>query len=185
VTAADATARGDLIEALMPDAAFLAMAVRDRDPADIHTRLAGLARHELEALAVILAGMVDPDRSLADALGWVDFDEHGRTLDRAPDYGEGVVRGIARDPDQATAGPDYAAAMRALEGEPLTLEPRERTLAVRIGVLRGMTNDDIAAALGMKPDAVDKAWARVKEYARAAGLPVPRRPPGPGRNEAA
>jgi hypothetical protein len=176
VTAADATARGDLAEALLPDAAYLAMAVRDRDPADIAQRLAGLTRHELEALAVVLAALVDPDRSLREALGWIDFDEHGRPLDKLPNPGPYVIRNTARDPERGTTGPDYAAAIRGLEGEPLPMRGIDHTLAVEIGMRRGMTREAIAQELRMELAAVDRSWERIKGRRRAAGQHVPDEP---------
>lgn len=176
----ESTARGDLAEALLPEAAFLAMAVRDRDPADIAQRLAGLTRHELEALAVVLAAMVDPDRSTADALDWIDFDEQGRALETPPRSPRGAIRDLARDPERAATGPCYATAIRSLEGERLRLRGIDRTLAVRVGVTRGMSYADVACELGMDEDAVRRSWERIKRRAREDGLPVPQRPPGRG-----
>lgn len=180
-----ATARGDLMEALIPDAAYLAVAVRDRDPADIAARLAGLSRYELEALAVLLAGMVDPGRSVADLLGWIDFDEHGRPLGGQASRAELPLHRKAREPRPPGIGPDHAAALRVLEGERLELRAQDRALAVRMAVMRGWTDEEIAAALGMTVAAVQQAWNRIKQAAREAGLSVPRRPDRPGRNEVA
>lgn len=182
----DATTRADLAQALIPEAAYLAMAVRDRDPNEIATRLNGLTRHRLEALAVVLAAMVDPDRSLKEALAWVDFDEHGRPLQPEPCRDFRLIRNAAREPAQSAAiGPDYAAALRALEGEPITLRKLDRALAVELAARRGWTTPQIAAALDMTETAVDRAWQRVKDRARANGRPVPRRPIAPSRTEAA
>lgn len=162
-----ATARGDLAQALVPEAAFLAMAVRDRDPAEIAHYLNGLTRHRLEALAVVLAAMVDPDRSLKEALAWVDFDEHGQPLEPTPCRDFRLIRNAAREPAQSQAvGPDYAAVIRALEGERITLRPADRALAVTIAIRRGWTKERTAAALGVSEGAVGKAWLRAKARRR-------------------
>lgn len=159
----DATERGDLAAALITDAAYLTMAVRDRDPADIAQRLAGLTRHELEALAVVLAAMVDPDRSVHQALGWIDFDEHGRPLEETPQKDGRRIRNAAREPEHSTAiGPDWAAAVRALEGEPIPLRKLDRTLAVEIATRRGWTKERTARVLGMTETAVDRSWQRTR-----------------------
>lgn len=68
----DAAARGDLAEELVPEAVDLAMAVREESREEIAARVGGLSRHRLEALVVVLAAMVDPDRSVQDALGWLE-----------------------------------------------------------------------------------------------------------------
>lgn len=170
----DATARGDLAEALIPDAAFLAMAVRDRDPADVHQRLAGLTRHELEALTVVLAGLVDPDRSIQDALGWITFDEHGHALDTPHTSDQRPIRQVARDPDTKIPGADYAAALRGLEGERLPLRGVDRTLAVQIGMRRDMTREAVARELCTNSAdyaktlaAVKRTWERITARKRA------------------
>jgi hypothetical protein len=163
----DATARADLAQELIREAAYLAMAVRDRDPADIAQRLRGLTRHELEALAVVLAAMVDPDRSVHQALGWIDFDEHGRPLEQAPRRDGRALRRVARDPEPSTAGPDYAAAVRALEGERIELRGIDRTLAVAVAARWGWTKARTAAVLGMTETAVGRSWERTKRRRKA------------------
>lgn len=165
----DATARADLAQALIPEAAYLAMAVRDRDPADIAQCLAGLTRHQLEALAVVLAAMVDPERTLQDALGWIDFDEHGQPLEEAPRRDGRRIRNAVREPHPSEAvGPDYAAALRALEGEPIELRQADRALAVTIAIRRGRTKKETADVLGMSEGAVGKAWLRSQNRREAA-----------------
>lgn len=165
----DAAARGDLAEALVREAAFLAMAVRDRDPADIATRLAGLTRHELEALAVVLAAMVDPDRTMHDALGWIDFDEHGQPLEKTPRKDGRRIRNTVREPEPSRAtGPDHVAVIRALEGEPIPLRKLDRTLAVASAARRGWTKAYTARVLGMTEEAVDRSWQRTRARRRGA-----------------
>ncbi|MEU9578763.1 hypothetical protein [Streptomyces chilikensis] len=161
--------RGDMVEAVLPEATSLAVEVREGTPDDIRTRLAGLSRHELEAVAVVLAAMVDPDRTLGELLGWVDFDEHGRPV-------EGTVRQGAswsvrecvpqRAPDRSR-GVDMVAVNRALRpggGEiaaVLTAEERRVAVQVGLGELR-MTKAVVAERLGMQVDAVARSWERWK-----------------------
>lgn len=68
---------------------------------------------------------------------------------------------------------DEVAVLRALRGEPVPLNSRERTRAVEVGLLRGMGYDDVSDALRMDRDTVKRSWERIKERRRAAGLPVP------------
>lgn len=86
-----ATRRGDLAERLLPVAARLACVVHGEGGAtDVAHILRQLDVAELEALAVILAGLVDPERSVDDALGWVTWDEHGNPIQ--PARRQGTVR---------------------------------------------------------------------------------------------
>lgn len=66
-------------EALVPLAARLVGAVHTRDKAHIHGLFAELRRrprlagvHPAEALATVLAAMVDDARPISDLLAWVD-----------------------------------------------------------------------------------------------------------------
>jgi hypothetical protein len=168
----DAEARGDLVEALLPDAAALAVAVREEPQEQIAARLSGLSRHELESLAVVLAAMVDPDRSIADALGWVDFDEYGNPLP-SPGRSWASVRDAARpEPLDRRAGVDMAAVERALSGEDIPLNLYERRAAVVLGVQRGMGHDTVAGSLRMSREAVVRTWERTKARARKNGMDV-------------
>ncbi|GHJ34275.1 hypothetical protein TPA0910_87080 [Streptomyces hygroscopicus subsp. sporocinereus] len=170
--------RGDFVEALMPVAAGLAMAVREETPAEVKARLHELDRHELEAVAVVLAAMVDPDRPLIDALGWVDFDEHGEPL-KGPQKSRRTVGSLARAQIvDRTQGVDRVAVERALNGERFQLNQHERTIGVDLGIRRGMSYDDVADRLGMTREAVQRSWDRSKKQARANGQYVPLQPVG-------
>lgn len=164
--------RGDLAEALLPEAAGLVVDVREATVDQIGSRLAGMSRHELEGLAVVLAAMADPDRSLQDALGWVDFDEHGEALPW-----RSKARRNVRDLVQARAdrgrGVDEVAVDRALAGEPQELTAAERTLGVDRGLRRGLGYGVVAERLGMSREAVRRSWERSKVLARAEGRWVP------------
>lgn len=85
MTGHDPNAMGALAESLIWPALDLVGLVRgghgDRD--DIGGLLSGLSDEERWALPVILAAMVDHERTPDELLGWVGFDEHGRPL-RSP-----------------------------------------------------------------------------------------------------
>lgn len=75
--------RADYLETLAPLAVRLVCAVHDEGPASTTATLAAIAalpRPEnidpMTALAVILAAMVDPERSVDDTLGWVRNLDH-------------------------------------------------------------------------------------------------------------
>ena len=171
--------RGDMVEALMPEAAGLVVDVHEGSADDIKTRLSGLTRHELEALAVVLAAIADPDRPLKDALAWVTFDEHGhRVAPSQTTRTDKAVRDLAPEILRNTAGVDVVAVNRALtsEGAGLPLNRDERRLAIEVGLRRGMAYELVAKRLGMDVEAVKRSWERIKSRARAAGQPVPQRP---------
>lgn len=173
MTALTAEQRGDMVEALLPEAAGLVVDVHEGSADDIKTRLRGLTRHELEAVTVLLAALADPDRSLKDALSWVTFDEHGQPT--APPLA--VVRTV-RDAAPVVKpkgyGIDTSAVLRALgPGPAVELNRDERRLAIETGIRRGMTYDDVAERLGMDRESVKRAWDRAKTRARAEGRWLP------------
>lgn len=165
--------RGDLAEALIPQAAALAVAVREEPQEEIADRLRGLSHHELEALAVVLAAMVDPDRSLKDALAWIDFDEYGDPTTWKSTVKQTVRQSAKKPPQDRSHGIDEVAVHRALTGERVPLNSRERTRAIEVGLRRGLGYTAVAEALGMQRETVQRSWERIKERRRAAGLPVP------------
>jgi len=76
-----AAERGDLAERLLPIAAGLACIVHgDGVQRDIAHVLAQLDSAERDALVVVLAGLVDPDATLKDVLGYLTWDEHERVI---------------------------------------------------------------------------------------------------------
>lgn len=176
MSALNAEQRGDMVETLMPEAAGLVVDVHEGSADDIKTRLQGLTRHELEAMAVLLAALVDPDRSLKDALAWVTFDEAGEPLERK--YKSRSTRAVR---DMAppvlvdrNAGLDVVAVDRALSPGPhVRLNSTERRFAVERGIRRGMTYSDVAERLQMDREAVQRSWERAKRRAREEGRWVP------------
>ncbi|MFB7867428.1 hypothetical protein [Streptomyces sp. NPDC056069] len=176
--------RGDMAQAMVPEAAGLIVDVHEGSAEDIRSRLQGLTRHELEALAVVVAALADPDRSLPDALAWVNFDEYGDHL--APTKRvQRSVRDAVRNPAKRGHGIDIVAVNRALvPGETVWLSRDERRMAVEVGIRRGMSYEDVAEQLGMELEAVKKAWVRAKERALAEGRPLPTQPVGQIRSAA-
>ncbi|MFJ8677298.1 hypothetical protein [Streptomyces sp. NPDC093589] len=180
MSALSAEERGDLVEALLPDAAGLVCAVREETQEQITARLRGLSRHELEVVAVVLAAMADPDRGLRESFSWISFDEHGEPL-RYPSKAARSIRetvSTALPHTRGRSGVDEVAVERALHGDRQSLNGAERALAVDRGIRRGMDYDLVAELLGMERDAVKQAWVRAKNKARAEGRPVPTQPVG-------
>jgi hypothetical protein len=144
MTALTATERAAQAERLLPYAAqLIALVHGDGGPRDIQQLLARLDPRDLTALLVVAAALADPDRPLADALGWVAFDEHGRP-DR-PVIVTGTVRDLAATTEM--------------------LPPPEERASVVIEVTaelarRGLGREEIAARLGITWDAVGAAHRR-------------------------
>jgi hypothetical protein len=162
-----------MAEALLPEAAGLVVDVHEGSADDIKNRLAGLSRHELEAVAVLVAALADPDRSLKEALAWVTFDEHGAPSP-SPAESRRTVREAAPVIRSRNRGCDAAVVERALgPGPAVPMSRDERRAAIELGVRRGMSYDDLAARLDMDRDAVKRAWERAKGRARMEGRWVP------------
>jgi hypothetical protein len=169
--------RGDLVQALLPEAAGLVTAVREESQEEVTARLRGMSPYELEVVAVILAAMVDPDRGLGEAFGWVNFDEYGEPLSMGGPSSR-TVRDLTSTAPRRGLGVDEVAVERALSGDQINLNRPERALAVDRGIRRGMGYDLVAERLGMDREAVKKAWDRAKKKARAEGRPVPKQQVG-------
>ena len=178
---ADPEQRGALAVAMLPVAAELAAAVHgDGGPEDVAQLLDALANHEVRALLVVLAGLVEVDRPLGALLGWLDFDEHGRPIE--PDTDErSTLQQIA---DQRLADrcrgdiPDQVAIDRALTGEPLALTSAERLELIATAHRAGRPWAEIDALLGHKPGsgAAYRAWLRARRAAHARGRGTPNLP---------
>ncbi|GAA2770560.1 sigma-70 region 4 domain-containing protein [Streptomyces showdoensis] len=174
-----AEARGDMAQAMLPEAAGLIVDVHEGSAQDIRSRLQGLTRHELEALAVVVAALADPERPVLDALRWVDFDEYGDHVPVSTSRSARRVRDAVPNAAPRGHGIDVVAVDRALTpGDSVWLSSPERAFAVDVGIRRGMPYEDVAERLGMTVAAVQKAWTRAKERALAEGRPVPRQPVG-------
>lgn len=64
---------GDLAEQLVPVAARLVATVHDEGPQAVAEALAQVPGGRLDALAVVLAAMVDPDARISELLAWTQF----------------------------------------------------------------------------------------------------------------
>ena len=80
VTLTEQRVLGDLAERLVPVAASFVGVVREEDRDGVTAFLSALAVHERDALLVVLAAMIPEDRTPADLLSWVTWDEEGRPL---------------------------------------------------------------------------------------------------------
>lgn len=80
-TELSAAQRGRLAWSLVPVAMDLAAIVHgEGDVESVAELLADLSEAERHALPVVLAGMVDVDRTPQELLGWITFDEFERPL---------------------------------------------------------------------------------------------------------
>jgi hypothetical protein len=173
--------RGDMAEELLPQAANLVALVHgDGGPRDVHQALARLDARQKEALLVILAGMVDPDQPLSKALGWVEFDEHGRTV-VPPAWGQrATVRDLVPEPELEDDDTyiDEEAVRAYLAGKPVSVTNRERLAAVAAGVRRGMAYPEFDRMHGLGKDSTSTFVSRErrKYAARGEAFPIPERP---------
>lgn len=170
----NAEQRGDMAEALIPEAAALVVDVHEGTQDLIAERLHAMDRHQLEGLAVVLAALVDPDQKLQESLKWVTFDEHGNRLPSAGKSIRSVRQAVLQGTLSRAAGVDEVAVERALRGDrTVVLSTPERRHAVDVGIRRGMGYTLVAEALGMDRETVKQSWERCKVRARAEGRPVP------------
>lgn len=93
---------GDLAERMVFKGARLAAIVHgDGGVWDVDNLIGALDLHELRALAVVCAAMVDPDTTVADALAHITWDEEFRPIQ--PEHGHLTLRQIARKKRPVTA----------------------------------------------------------------------------------
>ncbi|GAB2467882.1 hypothetical protein GCM10027187_40050 [Streptosporangium sandarakinum] len=76
----DARHREHLARHLLQVAMHLACMVRDEAPEDVAAYLAALSPAEREHLPIILAALVDVDRTEEELLAWITWDAEGRAL---------------------------------------------------------------------------------------------------------
>ncbi|MFF1284365.1 hypothetical protein ACFVY4_26935 [Streptomyces sp. NPDC058299] len=171
--------RGDLVEELLPLAAHLACLIRgDGGREDIEAAVTDLTATEQTALIVTLAGLVDPDTPLADALGYLTWDENGHPVPPVR-RDHRTIRTLATRYRTLQTSPyvDMASVIRCLHGERLVLSRPERTAAIEYGARSmGLPFDVIAQRLGMDFKAVKRSWERIKRKARRRGEKWPEAP---------
>jgi hypothetical protein len=129
----NATERGDLAERLLPIAAGLACVVHgDGDRRDVARTLAELDQAERDALIVVLAGLVNPDTTVANALGYVTWDEHGRSA--TPTGRQETLRDIASDESTAHGRLSRVAAIVEDTAELAAQGVPRAVIAARLGI---------------------------------------------------
>jgi hypothetical protein len=146
MTALTATQRGDLAEELLPVAALLACIVHgDGDHHDITHHTARYDRHELVALLVVMAGLVDPEQRISDALTHLTYDETGRPATPTP-AGPLTIRQLAADTDGAPG-----------LGADMVFDSERMLTARRLYVHDGWSLSATARAVGAR-DSTVKTW---------------------------
>lgn len=156
-----------LAEAMIPVAARLVVLVHgDGGRDEVAALLSELTPDEEWALFVVLAAMVNPDRSLGAALGWISWDEHGDPL--APGLAETrTIRDAAEGAEPGSpAGEcvDEVVVERALAG--VRVEAND---AERLAVIEAAARDEdvspttVAMGLGLKANTTQKAIQRTRE----------------------
>lgn len=133
--------RDDLVDALVPLAAELIGCVRDFGPDDVAHVLARVPEGRHDALAVILAAMVDPDTNTAQLLAWTHA---------------GPVK--SRD-----LTPHHLTVKRAGRGHPSKWSERAEEVA-RLTRL-GWSAIEIAERLGTTPRSINRYRASLREVA--------------------
>jgi hypothetical protein len=146
MTALTATERGDLAERLLPLAARLACLVHgDGDHHDITHATRNLDRHELLALIVDLAALVDPNQRVSDALDFVTWNEHGKPAPPVP-AGRLTIRQLASDHDGT---PDM--------GYDMILDSERRNIARHLYLHDGLALATVARAVKAR-DVTVQRW---------------------------
>lgn len=150
-TVLTATEYGDLAERMVPIAAALACVVRgDGDRHTVAHILNQLDPVERDGLIVVLAGLVDPDQVLGQALGYLTWDEYGDPA----------------EPPATTRTVRQAAALIY----PPTEQPTRRTAEIvedtALLATRGLTRAEIASRLQI-------SWGYVQQAHSREGVRVP------------
>lgn len=174
MTATTIESRGDLAERLLVTATHLACLVHgDGGPQDVADTLDALTADETRALVVVLAGLVDPETPIRDALGYLDWDEHGRPAD--PPRQEGTLRDIA-DGAVVDAGPvevDEEVVDRFLHGHRMTLTREEHLAVIVEGLRRGLDYEQLDDLFGNRRGAAQRYLMRARAEARREGRESP------------
>lgn len=172
-----------MAEALLPVAAQLAVLVHgDGGPEDVQAVLEQLDETQRTALIVVLAGLVNPDEPMGNALGWLDFNEHGDTV--VPAWGaRSTVRDMAPEPvlDDEEVFVDPVAVRLYVEGQPVAVSPRERLAAVVEATRRGLSYQDLDRMHGLKGGSTSTFMSRTRKAfaARGEAFPALERPDAP------
>lgn len=174
---ATAQALGDLAEMLLPLAVNLARIVHgDGGREDVEEELSVLDEQQKDALIVVLAGLVDTDRPVCAALGWLGFDEDGRRIEPAWDdwtrLRDLADAGTAEDADDDLV--DEVAVQAYMSGRSVTVTDRERLEAIVRGVRdHGLSVSAFDAMHGLRRAATHDFVQRERKRAEENGLPFP------------
>lgn len=137
--------RGGLVEAMLPVAANLAVLVHgDGGPEDIAEVLAGLDEGQKNALIVVLAGMVDPDRPVGKGLSWTAVTKNAALpmpawleqkplREHAPETAEELGQDFV----------DWAAVEKFVKGFRVEVTDADFLAAVQECIARGMSLGDV------------------------------------------
>lgn len=175
-----AAARGDLAEEMLGRATHMAVLVHgEGGPRDIHQALARLDDAAKDAMIVVLAGLVDLEQPVSDALGWLDFDETGAEI--APPLKEcaalrTLAEGVEDEGDEPGMDPnfvDQVAVQAYADGRDVVVTKRERLEAVRLAVSRGLQYPDIDAMHGLTASSTATFISRSRLTFREWGIPFP------------
>ncbi|OPC84158.1 hypothetical protein B4N89_27415 [Embleya scabrispora] len=153
------------VESLIPLAARLIVLVHgEGGRSDIGEFLAGLSDDERWALLVVLAAMVNPDRSLGAALGWVAWDERGDpgALGLADTR---TIRDVAPDVEaEPSCGEliDSEVLRRALVGEFVDASDSEKRAVIEAAVREGVEPVVVSRGLGLGLKCVQKQIERAR-----------------------
>lgn len=169
----------ELAEAMIPVAARLVVAVHGeggRD--DVAALWAELTPQEHVALAVVLAAMVNPDRSLGAALGWITWDEKGDPL--SPGLAETrTIRDVAVESEVVEDEDEFVDPVvidRALSGGRVEATAVERRAVFEAAVERGVAPVVVAAGLGIDLKLAQKSIERARARLTAAEAASPTQP---------
>ncbi|MFD7868016.1 hypothetical protein [Streptomyces sp. NPDC059783] len=168
--------RGDLAEEMLPVAAHMAAVVHgDGGPEDVAAALDPLTDAQRTALIVVLAGLVDPDQSMGQLLGWLDRDEHGNLTvpaweDRTP------FRDLAPDDAEPEGGDvvDPVAVRLYLQGIPgITVSDAEFSVVLEHAAAQGVTMHELDRRRGVGRKTHEDRVNRLRKKYRRAGRELP------------
>lgn len=167
--------RGDLAEAMLPVAAHMAALVHgDGGPEDVQDVLDPLTEQQRTALIVVLAGLVDPDQTMGQMLGWLDRDEHGQLT--VPAWEDKTRCRDLADDDAADAGDvvDPVAVRLYLQGIPgVTVTDAEFLSVLEHAAAQGVSMNELDHRRGVGRNTHGDRVNRLRKRYRRAGLVLP------------
>lgn len=175
MTVLSAKERGDMVEELLPQATNLVVLVHgDGGVRDVHQAIARLDAGQRDAMLVILAGLVDPDRPLSSALGWLDFTEEGE-LTVPPWQDTASVRDLVPEPEleDDETFVDETAVQNYIKGIPGDVSVVERLQAVVEAAAQGISYLELDERHGFKAGRTSTFISRLRKQYVADGKPFP------------